>query len=57
MTDEQFKELISELMPINQGINEINAGIFDMVKKSLNQSLIRYGPIPELPGYTPQFRK
>jgi hypothetical protein len=92
MTDEQFKELISELMPINQGINEINAGIFDMVKKSLNQSLIgkkgsipdtvfdrffqdmpgskmmmtptsdpsrdlRYGPIPELPGYTPQFLK
>lgn len=78
------------LMPLNKGINEMNAGIFDMVKKSLNQSLIgkkgsvadavfdrffqdmpgskmlmnpganpqtdlRYGPVPELPGYTPQF--
>lgn len=80
------------LLPINMGINEINAGVFDMVKKSLNQSLIgkkgaipdtvfdrffqdmpgskmmmtptsdpardlRYGPVPELPGYTPQFLK
>jgi hypothetical protein len=78
------------LMPLNRGINEMNAGIFDMVKKSLNQSLIgkkgaiadtvferffqdmpgskmlmnpganpasdlQWGPIPQLPAYTPQF--
>lgn len=78
------------LVPINKGINEMNAGIFDMVKKSLNQSLIgkrgavadavfdrfyqdmpgskmlmnpgsnpatdlQYGPVPQLPAYTPLY--
>lgn len=78
------------MLPINKGINEMNAGIFDMVKKSLNQSLIgkkgavadavfdrffqdmpgskmlmnpgsnpatdlQYGPVPQLPAYTPAF--
>lgn len=78
------------LLPINKGINEINAGVFDMVKKAMNQSLIgkkgsmadtsfdrfqqdmpggklmmnpsgnpatdlRYGPVPELPGYIQNF--
>ncbi len=78
------------LLPLNKGINEMNAGIFDLVKKVMNQSLItkrgavpdavfdrffadmpggkmmmtpnadptrdiRYGPIPVLPGFAPQF--
>lgn len=78
------------LLPINRGINEVNAGFFDLVKKAMNQSLItkrgavpdavfdrfyqdmpggkmmmtpgadptrdiRYGPVPQVPGYMPQF--
>jgi hypothetical protein len=78
------------LLPINRGINEVNAGFFDLVKKAMNQALItkrgavpdavfdrffqdmpggkmmmtpgadptrdlRYGPVPVIPGYMPQF--